>query len=99
MRLGGGRQLLLAVAASAAVFTLAAVLGPALGSATQLRVAPTGSARAEWIDGHPVWAVTTADGTARVVDGVSPRRWYGMSELVGWCPSQRMFQAYYDGSR
>jgi hypothetical protein len=96
---GNGRRLLLAVVASAAVFAATAALGPVLAQGSVLPAGPSGSVEAEWLGDRPVWVVTTAAGKSLVLDAVNPHPWYGMQELVGWCPTQRMFSAYYDGSR
>lgn len=97
-RLGNGARLLLALLASAAIFGLAAV-AVARSSGTRLAVGPPGSAQPAWVDGEPVWVVAPSEGDPVVVGAVNPHRWYGIRDIVGWCPSQRIFSAYYDGSR
>ena len=94
-----GRRLVAALVVSAAVFGATAVLGPRLAAGTVLTVGPPGSVRAAWVEDEPVWVVAQEEGDPVVVGAVNPHRWWGVKELVGWCPSQRMFSAYYDGSR
>lgn len=62
---------------------------------------PPGDAdpQGHWIDGRPVWAARDADGRVIVLDAVNPHPWWGMPELVGWCPPAHGFQAFWDGSR
>lgn len=97
---GNGRRLMLALLASAAVFGATAVMGPRLASGTVLEVGPPGSVRPAWVEDQPVWVVAPERGGAPyVLDAVNPHRWWGIKELVGWCPSQQTFSAYYDGSR
>lgn len=96
---GNGRALLFAVVASVGVFALTAALGPVLARGAVLQVGPPGSVQADWLGEAPVWVVTAPTGEPLVLDAVNPHPWYGMRELVGWCPTQRIFSAYYDGSR
>ena len=96
---GNGVRLLLALGVSAVVFGGTAILGPRLAAGTALTVGPPGSVRAAWVNDEPVWVVSPEHGEPVVVGAVNPHPWWGIKELVGWCPSQRMFSAYYDGSR
>jgi hypothetical protein len=69
-----------------------------LAGSNILDVPPRGKADAAFLaDGRPVWVVHTRDGSITVVDGFSPHRAWGISQLLLWCPAN-YFASWPDGS-
>jgi hypothetical protein len=62
-------------------------------------VPPRGEAAAIFLSGgHPVFVVHQRDGLVTAVDALSPRRDWGIGQLVAWCPSRSYFVSWPDGS-
>lgn len=72
---------------------------PTLAGSDVIRVPPRGQAAAAFLDdGHPVFVVHQPDGLVVAVDALSPRRDFGIGQLVAWCPTKKYFVAWPDGS-
>ena len=91
-------RLVLALAAAAALLG-SVVVAPRVAAGTEVTGGGSGSVRPAWVGDDPVWVVTDDDGATTVVSAVNPHPWFGMKELVGWCPRLHAFSGFYDGSR
>ena len=90
--------------AAAIVILVIAVLGRGVGDrgegAVVLDVPPAGQAApAELPDGTPVFVSHAPDGGVHVVEAINPHRYWGLTNLVGWCAPAGGFEAGLDGSR
>lgn len=104
------RSRLLAAAVALAVFATGGVLAwfafvplessrVTLAGSDVVRVPPRGEAAAVFMsDGHPVFVVHQRDGLVIAVDALSPRRDWGIEQMVAWCPARSYFVSWPDGS-
>lgn len=90
------RSWLVAIAALALMLTIVTVM---FQDDRTVSVPATEGVSAEWLDGRPVFVVRDADGTVRVLDGISPDSPEGFVKVLAWCESSRLFEDLWHGSR